>query len=181
MKARANDYDEYGPFGEAVRASGSMAGYNPFEWSTKYTDAETGLNYYGDRYYNPSTGRWISRDPLGEAGGINLYTYVSNSPTNILDVLGLDSFQFLNQTVNFDSKAMTCDDIQTAMRRDEKSMANLEGIMNGEGDYQSTGLGACLSGSHPQPRPVVADFRRFAPDAATSWACGRQPDRHAWE
>jgi RHS repeat-associated protein len=45
-----------------------MAKINPFMFSTKYYDWETGLYYYGYRYYNPSTGRWLSRDPLGEPG-----------------------------------------------------------------------------------------------------------------
>jgi RHS repeat-associated protein len=70
----------YGPFGEVVRASGAMAGVNPFQFSTTYTDSETGLNYYGYRYYNASTGRWIGRDPAGENGGLNLYAFVENDP-----------------------------------------------------------------------------------------------------
>ena len=59
---------EYGPFGESVRVSGIMAAANPFRFSTKFTDSETGLVYYGFRYYNPITGRWLSRDPIGERG-----------------------------------------------------------------------------------------------------------------
>ena len=55
---------EYGPFGEVVRATGTMAEENPFQFSTKYTDAETGLLYYGYRYYNSDTGRWVNRDPI---------------------------------------------------------------------------------------------------------------------
>jgi RHS repeat-associated protein len=57
-----------GPFGEVLRATGPMAKVNPFRFSTKYQDDETDLVYYGYRYYNPSTGRWLSRDPLGEPG-----------------------------------------------------------------------------------------------------------------
>jgi RHS repeat-associated protein len=59
---------EYGPFGELIRASGPMAKLNPFRFSTKYQDDETDLVYYGYRYYNPSTGRWLSRDPITELG-----------------------------------------------------------------------------------------------------------------
>jgi RHS repeat-associated protein len=58
-----------GPFGEVIRATGSMAKTNPFRFSTKYQDDETDLLYYGYRYYNASAGRWLSRDPLGEKGG----------------------------------------------------------------------------------------------------------------
>jgi RHS repeat-associated protein len=59
---------EYSPFGETLRATGAAATSNPFRFSTKYTDAETGLLYYGYRYYQPSTGRWLSRDPIEEVG-----------------------------------------------------------------------------------------------------------------
>ncbi|MBC7077604.1 MAG: hypothetical protein H5T92_04775, partial [Synergistales bacterium] len=56
---------EYGPFAEPLRAAGPLAAENPFRFSTKYTDPETGLLYYGYRYYSPSLGRWLSRDPVG--------------------------------------------------------------------------------------------------------------------
>jgi RHS repeat-associated protein len=56
------------PFGEVLRATGPMATTCPFRFSTKYTDDETDLLYYGYRYYNPSTGRWPSRDPINELG-----------------------------------------------------------------------------------------------------------------
>ena len=59
---------EYGPFGELLRVTGPMAKVNAFRFSTKYQDDETDLLYYGYRYYNPSMGRWLSRDPIGEFG-----------------------------------------------------------------------------------------------------------------
>jgi hypothetical protein len=49
-----------GPFGELLRATGPMAKANPFSFSTKYQDDETDLPYYGYRYLNALTGRWIS-------------------------------------------------------------------------------------------------------------------------
>lgn len=53
----------------------------------------SGVRYYGLRYYNPSTGRWPSRDPLEEEGGIHLYGMVDNDPVNWVDALGLKSVQ----------------------------------------------------------------------------------------
>jgi RHS repeat-associated protein len=79
---------EYGPFGEPIRASGDLAYANPMRWSTKYTDGESGLVYYGYRSYNPSTGRWLSRDPIGEKGGRNLYGFAYNDGVNRYDKLG---------------------------------------------------------------------------------------------
>jgi RHS repeat-associated protein len=49
----------------------------------------TGVTDYGYRYYDPVTGRWPSRDPIGEEGGINLYGFVGNDGINWLDILGL--------------------------------------------------------------------------------------------
>jgi RHS repeat-associated protein len=83
---------EYGPFGELLESRGAYGG-NPFRFSTKYADAETGLYYYGYRYYNASTGRWLSRDPIEEAGGCNLLAMVLNSPVLSVDPLGLDNYR----------------------------------------------------------------------------------------
>ena len=79
---------EYGPFGEVIRMTGPLASANPFRFSTKYTDDETGLLYYGYRYYSPKDGRWLSKDPIGEAGGINLYAFCENDPVNRIDTDG---------------------------------------------------------------------------------------------
>ena len=80
---------EYGPFGEVFCSVGDMAKVNPFGFSTKYTDNETDLLYYGYRYYSPALGRWMSRDPIEEKGGLNLYGFVDNDPVNKWDKLGL--------------------------------------------------------------------------------------------
>ncbi len=83
----------YGPFGEVIRATGPMAKVNPFGWGGKIGDPETDLVYYGYRYYNRSTGRWLSRDPIEEkAGGPHLYKFVSNDPLDVSDPLGLQDF-----------------------------------------------------------------------------------------
>lgn len=82
---------EYSPFGEVVRSTGSYADANPFRFSSKYLDTETGFYYYGYRHYDPATGRWLSKDPLQEEGGLNLYAFVTNKTLNLFDLLGLSS------------------------------------------------------------------------------------------
>jgi RHS repeat-associated protein len=79
---------EYSQYGRAINAYGSYGSY-PLGFSGQYTDWETGLIYYGRRYYNPKHGRFINRDPIEEAGGLNLYGFVGNNPLNARDVLGL--------------------------------------------------------------------------------------------
>jgi len=80
---------EYSPFGEVIWSSGSYADANVWRFSSKYFDSETELYYYGFRYYDPVTGRWISKDPIRERGGLNLYGFVLNAPTRFVDLLGL--------------------------------------------------------------------------------------------
>ncbi|MDX2108969.1 MAG: RHS repeat-associated core domain-containing protein [Verrucomicrobiota bacterium] len=80
---------EYGAFGEPIRATGAAASINPFRFSTKYLDAETGLYYYGLRYYDSNLGRWLRKDPIEENGGLNLYGFIDNNPITYVDVFGL--------------------------------------------------------------------------------------------
>ena len=79
----------YGTFGELLRSTGPAAIGNAFRYSTKYADVESGLCYFGYRYYSPERGRWLNRDPLKENGGFNIYGFVNNSVPNHHDFLGL--------------------------------------------------------------------------------------------
>lgn len=82
------EYD-YNAFGEIVRMNGTMAAANPIRFSTKYCEQELGLLDYGFRYYQPSTGRFLGRDPITEDGGVNLFGFVQNDPISHVDSLGL--------------------------------------------------------------------------------------------
>jgi RHS repeat-associated protein len=81
---------KYGPFGEDRGRQGPIeASRFPFRWSTKYADEETGLSYYGHRYYCAPWGRWLSRDPAEERGGLGLNVSFRNRPISLRDALGL--------------------------------------------------------------------------------------------
>ena len=80
---------EYDPYGNIIASIGSYATENPFRFSTKYFDSETGLIDYGLRYYFSALGKWLNRDPIGEEGGLNLYGFVLNDPVNFVDPWGL--------------------------------------------------------------------------------------------
>jgi RHS repeat-associated protein len=79
---------EYDPFGNTV-VNTDTGNLFTYRFSTKPRDKETGLYYYGYRYYDPKIGRWPSRDPIGERGGLNLYGMVRNRSINSWDYLGL--------------------------------------------------------------------------------------------
>lgn len=95
---------EYDPFGRTIRMTGFFAQSNPFRFSTKRANDTSDLVLYEYRAYNPSSGRWLSRDPLGELafrrdhskeiarknrGELNPYGFVRNSPFFYYDLLGL--------------------------------------------------------------------------------------------
>ena len=82
---------DYDAFGRTVSMYGTMANDFKYRFSTKYFDDETGFYYYGYRYYGPEWGRWISRDPIEEEGGFNLYGFCGNDGVNKWDMLGLSS------------------------------------------------------------------------------------------
>ena len=61
---------------------------NKRTWNTRIQDPDTNLHMYKHRHYSAELGRFISRDPIGEDGGPNLYAFVHNNPLNWWDVLG---------------------------------------------------------------------------------------------
>jgi len=77
----------YDPFGVLMKKSGTFD--QPFMFSTKPYDEALGHSKYDFRTYVPSLGKWATRDPMGEAGGYNLYGFVGNSPMSMVDPLGL--------------------------------------------------------------------------------------------
>src|SRR2546429_9644409 len=64
---------KYQPFGTILDSSGPLAELNLCRFSSKESDVNSGLVYYGRRFYDPSFQRWINREPLEEFGNINLY------------------------------------------------------------------------------------------------------------
>ncbi len=83
---------QYDPYGNLLGMAGPLAEANTYRFSSKEWHANAGLYYYGFRYYEPNLQRWLNRDPIQEAGGINLYGFVFNDPLRRIDPFGLDLF-----------------------------------------------------------------------------------------
>jgi RHS repeat-associated protein len=101
---------KYDAYGNLVAYSGALAGANVYRFSSKEQHANSGLNYYGYRWYAPNLQRWLNKDPMGELGfeasrlrtarasfakpaelheGPNLYSFLHNDPLNYYDPYGL--------------------------------------------------------------------------------------------
>ncbi|MCX7722482.1 MAG: RHS repeat-associated core domain-containing protein [Verrucomicrobiae bacterium] len=81
-----SSYD-YSAFGNLQSAIGPD--FCRFKFSSKERNPSTGYSYYGYRFYAPAWQRWISRDPIGEQNGANLFCFVRNSPVCVIDPVGL--------------------------------------------------------------------------------------------
>src|SRR5262249_37016282 len=74
---------------------------NPWRYRGKRVDKEVGLINFGQRYYDPEIGRWISPDPAGNVDGPNLYAFAHNNPMTYVDYFGLAAEMNENQSKEF--------------------------------------------------------------------------------
>lgn len=80
VSVNQTSYDAFG------NSSGSP--FTRYGYTGRERDPATGLLYYRARWYDPQVGRFVSEDPIGFEGGINLYSYTTNNPVNFIDPLG---------------------------------------------------------------------------------------------
>ncbi len=71
------------------KSSFQNPGFQPFGFQSGLHDPDTGLVQFRARWYDPSTGRWLSKDPILLEGGLNLYAFCGNDPVNFTDPWGL--------------------------------------------------------------------------------------------
>jgi RHS repeat-associated protein len=91
--AQTYSFDSFGK----TTPTGSLV--NPFQYTGRESDSETGLYYYRARYYDPTAGRFLSEDPERFRAGIDFYSYVFNTPPNANDPTGLDCKTYLFLTL----------------------------------------------------------------------------------
>jgi RHS repeat-associated protein len=86
-------YEEYFPYGGTAFIAGDderEISLKEYRYNGKERDEATGFYYFGHRYYSTSIARWLSADPLGPEGGLNLYAYCFNNPVTLADPDGLE-------------------------------------------------------------------------------------------
>jgi RHS repeat-associated protein len=93
------------PFGALQGASGSGASGTDVNTQTGFTGASTptstgGFTYLRNRWYDPATGRFLTQDPIGLAGGVNLYAYAGNNPVSFVDPFGLKPCWLIRMQIN---------------------------------------------------------------------------------
>ncbi|MBX7206872.1 MAG: RHS repeat-associated core domain-containing protein [Verrucomicrobiaceae bacterium] len=110
---------DYDPFGNRITDTGPGVEICPFAFSTKYRDEETGDYDYINRVYGPGDGRWRSKDPIGERGGINLYCAVENDAVNYVDIFGLTKglCRFVVKAGHLDTVEQAMDDFDKNKHR----------------------------------------------------------------
>jgi RHS repeat-associated protein len=164
---------EYSPFGELIRATGSKVGEFDFRFSTKPIDPETGLVAYQLRYYNPETGRWLSRDLIGEEGGLNLYGMVGNDAISRWDYLGLSN------SCCPDGAQVDCPALQARVQQLRNLLSSIRNRISGanadlgatakNGPWGNTvsGFGALMNAGMKASAPPVAPSVAYSSDVGS--------------
>ena len=104
------EYDEFGNI-----EIDTNPGFQPFGFAGGIYDKDTGLTIFGARDYDPHTGRWATKDPIGFAGGdTNLYGYVLNDPVNFIDPWGLIAIKEVGNIIFNETRSLSGEGIQEA-------------------------------------------------------------------
>ena len=118
LDGEVSQHIEYVPFGEVFIEERNNTWNTPYLFNAKEFDEETGMYYYGARYYEPRLSLWVSTDPLGEtAPHITVYCYTANNPTILIDPDGKawkptkneetgqnTGYEWINPAKSYDSK-----------------------------------------------------------------------------
>jgi RHS repeat-associated protein len=141
----------YDAFGNVLSASGLLANANVYQFSSKEKHLNSGLVYYLHRYYDPNLQRWPNRDPIGERGGINLYTFEHNNPISQVDPYGLDYWQnpYYSEQHSYDPGPPTAFAVEgTPMSGWYGPIASLLGIQHVDITYKGVVIYVGLNGNN---------------------------------
>lgn len=140
-------YIEYVPFGEVFIEERNNVWNTPYLFNAKEFDEETGMYYYGARYYDPRLSLWMSTDPMQEKyNNISTYCYTYNSPINFVDPTGMDWVSSTSdegvKTWAWNDNVSSLEEAQKLGYSDYRSKGSiLDNAKIGNGDYGSVYLG----------------------------------------
>ncbi|EBW3212420.1 hypothetical protein DPD21_10030 [Salmonella enterica subsp. enterica serovar Remiremont] len=140
-----------GPWGAWNEQTGSVR--NPLRFQGQYFDEESGLHYNRYRYYEPESGRYISADPIGLAGGLNLYAYAPN-PLSWIDPLGLSK---------------RCDYLGRTPGKNSRTGREVIDRMRADGKIVGTGKNTRFEASDGSWHPLNEADMSHKTDAVTWW------------
>ncbi|WP_350029821.1 RHS repeat-associated core domain-containing protein [Caballeronia sp. INDeC2] len=153
--------------------------FDGFQFQGQYVDDETGLHYNRNRHYDPISGRYITPDPIGLAGGTNVYRYGNANPAQWVDPLGLTTCPMLYRGVRANHPAIG--DAKNGIVQPANPKANIspeahaEGGLTGQSQYVSWTPNKDLALSHANkdgPGGIMLSVPRGAPSEGDAWAWG---------
>ncbi|MCA9968874.1 MAG: RHS repeat-associated core domain-containing protein, partial [Anaerolineales bacterium] len=147
---------QYDPWGHVIASTGTLE--NPFRFTGREYDAESGLYYYRARYYDARDGRFISRDPIGIEDGLNLYAYVGNNPVMFKDPTGNQASESINRGIqNAKDLYDKLDELRTFDVGDTKIKCGGSGI-SGETTFKGIKIDWSIGKGPLSPAPFTPGF-----------------------
>ena len=181
-----------------ISSSGSLAAANLYRFSSKEIHPNCGMYYYLYRFYDPSTQRWLNRDPLGESAGANLFSFVGNSALERIDALGLKLWYCTTPTTMFggigrhgyvwnDDPSANGDYKKQYCGQEGSSGTGSQGTQNtgpvrgsGSGDYGDGGWGGTQSDGRDVECTPIDGTDNDATNAGVMQDCNDSIDNNPW-
>ena len=128
LDGNVTQHVEYIPFGEVFIEERNATWNTPYKFNAKELDEETGLYYYGARYYDPKVSVWLGVDPMGEKyPGISVYAYCANNPIRNTDPNGKDVWDIVLGVIHSVGDNLSLGTVNTSTN----------GLVSNAGDYNT--------------------------------------------
>ena len=169
------EYYAYGSTAYSASASGVDLSLKRYRFTGKERDEETGLDYFGVRYYASWLGRWTSSDPGGFVDGLNLYRYVKNNPVNGIDAEGYST----ESVVDPKEKEKKKEEIETIESNDPLGEAGDEIVVIADRDGGNSPSGI-VYGNEQARKDVLSRTSKTTILTEEKWESATKRERKKW-